>query len=253
MKRISKFIALTMAAILTFSISPALLAEAKTLDPETVYMESYYYGDASFSIENLTKVDSVKSSDDKVLGVSTFYFYKNERTYYYNNKSKNRIEKASYGSTDKGINFDVIAHKPGSATISVKSGNKKYTKKITVKEYTNPISSLVISNVNKGKNISGKFKSESLATFSGASAKTIKVKAKAKSGWEIAEIKIFNRSNENIGHSSESHFKKGTTTAVSTLNHINNKVQSDVYIYCVNKKNKGRITLDIHIKAPAKK
>ena len=161
MKKFSKIIALAMAAVMTFSSSPALIAQAKETDlgAQTLYYSSKdCNGSVSFSIDDITKVDSVKSSKISIVRPSSYNIYKNQDTSYYYNESKNAFEKSEYDNNHKYASFSFRGVKAGTSKITIKSGKNTYVKTLTFKNYTNPLKSLTISNVNNGKNISNKFK-----------------------------------------------------------------------------------------------
>ncbi len=253
-KAVSKILAFAMAAVMTFSISPALTAEAanKTLPAETLYMTSKSNGYTSFQIDKLTKVDDVKSSNMAVLKPSGYSIHKSSYEYFYYSDSNKKFTKSDSASGSKYTDFSFYAYKKGTSTVTIKSGSTTYNKKINVEKYVNPLKSLTISNVNGGKNIAGKYKSEARVRVTGKKADTIKVKATAASNWEITEISISNTdysTGRSIGSYSNRYFKNGTTSGVNILNFYDSG-KADVYVYCVNKKNGGKISINAEINYP---
>ncbi len=258
MKKFSKIIALAMAAVMTFSISPALIAQAKetTLDAETVYLPSKNGSKiVSFSIYDLTKVDSVKSSKNAVLRPYEYTINIDNNQRYNYEYSKNAFVKDDYTYNSKYTNFTFDGVKAGTSNITVKSGGNTYKKTVTVKNYTNPLKSLIISNVNGGKNISGKFSRNSEAKFKGKNSKSIKAKAQVAGGWEITQINMSNTYSEapdyeSIGSSAYRYFKKGTSKGEATLNYYNYKKPGYVRVSCRNKTTKGTIEIYARINQP---
>lgn len=129
---------------------------------QTVYMTSKNSNSSytSIYVGNLTSSQkisksSVKSSKSSVLAPYSLY----RNTYSYENQYFERGMKGYKGS-DYSYSIELRAKKAGSANISFKIGSKKYTSKVTVKAYTNPISSLTVTGVKNrsSSNLAGKFK-----------------------------------------------------------------------------------------------
>ena len=90
---------------------------------------------------------------------------------------------------------------PGTAKISYKIGTKTYKRTLIVKAYTNPVSSITLTGVYKGKNFASKCKNKlpdqpKLSFPSTVSGATLKVKPK--SGWLICNAYL---EDETVGRS----------------------------------------------------
>ncbi len=256
-KNISRFLAAVMASVMVFTAAPALDTQAadKQLDAETLYMTSKDSGYVSFDIDGVTKVNSVKSSNMAVLKPSNYSIHNNKYDYYYYSDSKNAFEKSDYNSGSKYTDFSFRALKKGSSNITIKSGSTTYKKKVNVLNYVNPLKTLTISNVNGGKNIAGKFKAKNYNIVKGTSANQIKVKASTKSGWVIKEIYISNTSYEDgqsEGAYTVRHFRNGVTSSENILNYYDLGHDANVYVYCENKANGGKLSISTRINKTGK-
>ena len=196
MKRYKKVLSALLSAL--FVLSTVLLADpvsAKAEDmevPKSVIFTGETGYIASFRISGIpkgTQIDasSIKSSDTSVVALYNIY----ESVY-------------STNVTWDGTGYIELYYEAkgfGTAKFTYKIGSKKYTTKVTVKkgkgdvsgDYVNPLSKLTISGVNKGKNLASKFKkvncSENLKLAS--TQKKAKVTAKAKDGWKITSISVY--------------------------------------------------------------
>ena len=167
---------------------------------QTVYMTSKNSNSSytSIYVGNLTSSQkisksSVKSSKSSVLAPYSLY----RNTYSYENQY---FESGMKGYKGSGYNYSIElrAKKAGSANISFKIGSKKYTSKVTVKAYTNPISSLTVTGVKNGSsNLAGKFKNESYSDLKlSKNVKNATVTCKAASGWKIVRIGTYDANNK---------------------------------------------------------
>ena len=249
-KRFGKVFAFAMAAVLTFSISPVLKVEAKTvtLDTETVYMTSKDYGYYSFEVENIKKVSKMKSSNANVY-----------KPYAYELNTSKRYEDYGVWKENKNnryyLRISGDLKKAGTAKLSFNSGKDTYKKMIKVKNYVNPLKTLKISNVNKNKSIAGKFALSNSYKCTGSNAKSINVKAYAASGWTIESISISNMSYryevkgsthyryDDEGNQVYRYFKGGKSNCNVALNDYDFSKEVNVQIKLRNKSNKANLTV----------
>ncbi|MBP5159376.1 MAG: hypothetical protein ILP10_03660 [Lachnospiraceae bacterium] len=196
MKRYKKVLSALLSALLVFSIvlsaNPVSAKAADMEVPKSVTFTGAVGNIASFRISDIpkgTQIDaaSIKSSNTSVAALYNVYdsVYSTDVTW----------EGKGYAE----IYYEVKGF--GTAKFSYKIGSKKYTTKVTVKKgsgdassnYVNPLSKLTISGVNSGKNIASKLKKynyvENLKLAS--TQKNAKVTAKAKKGWKITSITIY--------------------------------------------------------------
>jgi len=161
--------------VMVFSIMPIQALADDISVPSTVTITRYSAKDrnaktgATFNKQYFTyvpgKITNLKSNKTSVVKVS-----KTENTY--------------SGTTSTSIYL--TAKKAGTATVSFKYNGKTYKTKVTVKKYTNPVSSITIGST---KLSSSKFSSKSAVTlsYSKYAGKKVKVKATLKSGWKVSE------------------------------------------------------------------
>ncbi len=237
MKKFSKIIALAMAAVLTFSISPAINAEAKTLSKRVVYMSTTSGATSSFSIsvDGVKKITNAKSDNSKI------------KPSYYDLSTRTQLEgdkKTTYSAS-----VGVTAYKPGTATITFKGDNTNYTQKVEVKKYSNPLSSLKVN----GKDITSYFnKGTSAYSKYVDSASTMKVEAKSKGDWVIESIGISNSLDNGyhrVYHSYYNNVKKGSLT----FSKFNAKKYGTISVDLRNKKDGGYLYLYVSARPASSK
>jgi len=189
---IKKFLSIIMtvaliAGITTFS---PVTAQAAIEAPksETLYAQSV--GDIiSFSVYGIPSgkeldVPTVKSSATSVATIYNVYSSASNNEYAY---------ESAY--------IDLKVKKFGTTTVSYKIGGKTYKTKIKIKKYkvkkekyTNPIKSITVSGINSGKDFSSKFDKQEYipdAFKLSGTQENAKVEIKAKSGYEVDSISVY--------------------------------------------------------------
>ncbi len=232
-KRISRALALVMAAVLTFSISPAVNVEAKSYD---VYYLSSSTSTKSISINvpSAKKITNVSSTAPKVVKPVSYSL----------TTGKELVDKKK--TTNSG-SITVMGYKPGKATIKYKADKKSYSKNIQIKKYQNPLSKLTIN----GKNVTSQLnKSASGATAT--AAKTMKVNAEGKGDWVVENITIYYSGNSSFNYHSCSYSNRPKKASYSLPN-CNSKVSNTVSVELLNKKDGGEITVYVYAVPSTKK
>ncbi|MCD7735910.1 MAG: hypothetical protein LUI07_02920 [Lachnospiraceae bacterium] len=166
-----------LAMILLFAALPAQASAASIDVPDSLILTLYASKDLnaagdSKSVSALTLISSGKVTGLKSNDTSIVKIYKN--------------------TVDDGTEILLLPKKTGTTKVSFKVGNKKYTTKITVKKYVNPISSVTVGDT---KISSSKFKTLSYANLKYADykGKKVKVTFQLKSGWSLTSgyINVF--------------------------------------------------------------
>ena len=217
---------------------------------QTVYMTSKNSNSSytSIYVGNLTSSQkisksSVKSSKSAVLAPYSLY----RNTYSYENQY---FESGMKGNKGSGYSYSIElrAKKAGSANISFKIGSKKYTSKVTVKAYTNPISSLTVTGVKNGSssNLAGKFKNKNYSSLKlSKNVKKATVTCKAASGWKIVRIGTFDENNKlqrSISTRNEGASVLSLHAGNLTKNHIN-----EITVDLVNTKTGGSLSCTMYL------
>ena len=218
---------------------------------QTVYMTSKNSNSSytSIYVGNLTSSQkisksSVKSSKSAVLAPYSLY----RNTYSYENQY---FESGMKGYKGSGYSYSIElrAKKAGSANISFKIGSKKYTSKVTVKAYTNPISSLTVTGVKNGSssNLAGKFKNENYSDLKlSKNVKNATVTCKASSGWKIRRIGTYDTNNKlqrSISTSAQGGISALSLHAGNLIkNHIN-----EITVDLVNTKTGGSLSCTMYL------
>ena len=148
--------------------------------------------------------------------------------------------------TSEGGVIELECRKPGSAAVSYKIGKKNYKTKVTVKKYTNPIASIKIDGVNKGKDFASRFKS-------GSSAESVKVTAnksiakatiKAKKDWMISQIE-YHSTFDALGDSITYSDIQGWSSKTAYIGPLKKGQTTYMTIYMYNKKNGGNLIMNV--------
>ncbi len=237
-----------VGAVILLCLIPSIDVQAasKKLKNKTVYMQTYDY---VLEVENITSIKNLKSSNRNVLAPQSCHVWKKsyQDTWFDGN---------GLGTSDSPANDNVgymyfAAKKPGKSTISFKAGSKKYTQKVTVKKYVNPLSSLTISNVNDGADISGSLGSSNIVTMETSASDTVKLTAKAADGWQITEIEFSNMITNDTDISDNIAIGRYTvprSLASVTIGDYNSSSYSFADITLRNKKDKGEIKVTVTLK-----
>lgn len=189
MKRTKRILALCLilAALSALLASPAA---ALTMPKKTIL---YMPGKKNWTVETgidigglkkgqRIKTKSIKSSSPSVLRPTNYIEY----GFIPHSLDNDPSAEPEYGATIR-----VMISKPGSAKLSFAMGSKKYSTQVIVKQYVNPLRSLVIPGVNGGKNVASAFRDDSFAfreSFPGGKKGVIT--AQAAEGWKITAISL---------------------------------------------------------------
>jgi hypothetical protein len=251
MKRITNVIIKVLLGLMVVLMTiPSYRVEAATkkLPAKTVYMQSYNY---VLTVDGVNSVKGLKSSNRKVLQPFSCHVYKGSLT--------------DTWFTDEGAGYDdpaadesyatmyFTAKKKGTSTISFTSGNKKYTQKVTVKKYVNPLKKLTISNVNGGQDIHDLLKNtNSISIAQTASDDPVRLTAQAASGWQITgmdfENSVVDDEGEDNTYNSKRRFARAVSSTSVILGSYNQKNYTVADITLRNQKNKGEIKVTVVLK-----
>lgn len=194
MKNIRKLLcAILAAALLILTALPALAEIEFDSSPVTVYLSdkegsSYVWADFSvWGLEKDSKITDVKSSNKKVVQVYSVQHSQGKTKY----TEEDREDSEWYDAY-----IENKALKAGTATVSFKVDGTTYKKKITVKGYTNPVKSLVLTGVSSA-NQKSKFAKGDYANIPlKKNAKAGYLKVSAASGWKIRRVYWYDRTDD---------------------------------------------------------
>ncbi len=234
-KNISRILAAVLASVMVFTAAPALDAQAasKKLADKTVYLESAY-STRTFDIaaEKATSIKNMKSSNKSVVKP---YYYSLSKSVYVDGKGTN--------SNSAYAHFQAL--KAGKAAASFTADGTNYTQNVIVKNYVNPAKSIKVN----GKELASAFKKGSYTSVSGA--KTMKVSAKAASGWEITGISIDNWGTNGSTYKSR-YYSKAVSSAALNFYEFVPKQGGYININFRNKANQGELYLSVSIQSATK-
>lgn len=215
----------TAEAAVTYNKSQTLYRTSKS---GTSYMTIYVSG--------LTKSQTIKKSSVKSnkTGVARPWYLSRSISSYKTEYFSNNVKEDSNNYYSYGIGLEL--KKAGKAKISFKIGSKTYTSTVTVKNYTNPLSSVTITGVNGGKNIASKLNSSSSCSTLKLTKTTRNavVKVKPKSGWKVTSINVEN-SQTGDTMSISNYGNKGVSNASLKLGTLTKNKSVIVRIYCADK------------------
>jgi hypothetical protein len=244
-KGISKILAIVLGVVLLASAGPSISSEAastKKLDKKVLYMHSASESYVNLGVDGIKKLSGLSSNSNNIRPTS--YYYNDYANY---NVSGTKLEETSNGAR---IGINLLCKKQGDAKIKFKCAGKNYVLPVTVKKYVNALNSITITNVNSGKNIKSKFNKQAklLNEKSLVLAKngTVKVSAKANSGWKIKYICIKNnKSDSNTGyrHSISMDYYNGVQNASVKLPGYIAAHGGNVEITLENQTDKGEINI----------
>ena len=189
------------------------------------------------------KLSNVKSSNPSVVEIRDFSNANYTYNYFRNSPTEN--SRSSY--------IDYKALKPGTSTISFKVGSKTYKSTIKVLKYVNPLSSLTITGFNGGKTFHTKFnKRAELTQKVNKSVSNAKVTVKAKSGWVVTDLSVYDYKTRKAQEYRYYDGKSGRSSM--SLNNIRLwkgdgtlSPYTNIYIRLRNKSNGGVIPLYLHL------
>ncbi len=78
--------------------------------------------------------------------------------------------------------------KAGTTTVSFTIGGNTYSTTVKVVKYVNPVKTIKIKGLNKGKNIASKTKKKNYINFKGVSSKSSTINITPKAGWTVESI-----------------------------------------------------------------
>ncbi len=247
-----KALGLGLAAALALSVAPVSAQASVSYDKSSVVYLTSTDGSSGISKSisvsckkksETIKKSSIKSSEKSVAELEYLSKYTNTNTTDYFTKDDSRNTESKYYS----YNICMKLKKAGKSDISFKVGNKTYKSTVTVKKYDNPIQTLKITGVKKGKNIASTFQKSANASDSyKMSGKSNVVKITPKKGWKISSIAVHDSmSNDslNLGNYSVD----GLKNAQLEIGGITKGSSKNVTIACVNKSNGANLYCYLHL------
>ncbi len=260
-RNLKRILALALGFAIVIGLSPAVKTEAASatkLPTATFYYERSGKSltmSHTFWFDGFSSLSGIKSSKTGVIKPAGVTKEKYTSDYYTIDSKGNLVKDDDYSYNYVGLTMKIL--KTGSSNISFKSGKKSYVKTFKVKAYQNPLSSLVISNVNNGKTVHNSFKGINTVAFNSKKATKVSVTAKAKGDWRIEEIKITDtissKDSEDGTVEAKRTYTNGTQKAVISTNHYNSKYNGSVTISLYNKADGGTMTIYAYINPPSKK
>jgi hypothetical protein len=206
-------------------------------------MQTYSY---VLRVDGINSVKGVKSSNRKVLVPENFCVRRDSYTDIWINDSG--VETSDDTAEENYAYMYFAPKKSGTSTISFTAGSKKYSQKVTVKKYSNPLKKLTISNVTEGGDIHNSLKKTNSVAMDTTASDTVKLTAKAASGWQITEIQFANKVTNDSDICEAGAYGKYTiprTTASVTVGDYNSSSYGYADITLRNKKDKGEIIISV--------
>ena len=201
-KALKRILTFALVLVMLSMVAPAFADDEITpvTGTQTIYLESKERTtNRWFTIASANKDFTIKRSSVKVTpgdtGAKLYAFEKNHSTYAYEQdyqwSEDSDWETRTYDSESYDYQIGLRFSHAGTVKVTYKIGKKSYTLKIVVKAYTNPISSITMTGINKGKSFASKCKTEmpyqpKLSFPSVVKSSTLKVKAKT--GWKVTYI-----------------------------------------------------------------
>lgn len=253
-KTLKRVLTLTLALIMLLSLAVTAFADDGDVYPitgeVTVYRslkegKCYFTIPLAYGIQNFTLKRSTVKLSANTCGAVPVRFNKSlgkeARTAY-------RPEFQDWWSTTTDTScvytYTFTTETAGACTIKYKIGDTRYTIKVTVLDYVNPLKSLSFTNFNSGKNYASRFKNgyhcDDLLFKSNVKSSSLKLTAK--DGWKIlsAEILDYNTLNAQ-GFSSARKGLSSVSVRWGTFK-ITHSYRIKVSLY--NTKNGGTLNLD---------
>ena len=201
-KALKRILTFALVLVMLSMVAPAFADDKiqPVTGTQTIYLESKegttnYWFTIAFAEKDFTiKRSSVKVTPGDT-GAKLYAFEKHHNTWAreqdYQWSEDGDWETSTYGDESYGYQIYLRFSQAGTAKVTYKIGKKSYTLKIVVKAYTNPISSITMTGVNKGKSFASKCKTympynPELSFPSAVKSSTLKVKAKT--GWKVTYI-----------------------------------------------------------------
>ena len=243
-----RIVATAVSLALLVAINPPISAQAAaavtTMTPQTVYLVTgtNYYSNILYGLDDIKNVTS--SNRAVARPYSRTINQGSTATFTYD---KNGTETAGVSGTTNSVEAKYQLFKAGTTKLSFTANGKKFEKKLTVKAYTNPLSSLVISNVNSGKNMASKLNKSSYKDMKIKKGGTVKVSAKAKSGWAITAISMSNW-NSKTHDSQTRNYAKGVSSASYAMAGYTLSGYGSVNVHLQNKSNGGLLIVSVNLR-----
>lgn len=194
-RNMKKAAALLLVALIVTAMAPSSVFASSVVWPteafqtsQTVYMKPTPHNGLTYvnlSLGDLAKsktITNVKSSNTAILQPNNLYRSTSRITN--TNLAANNVSN-TYSSSAGYI--EVLVKKAGTAAISFKAGNKKYSCKVKVLPYTNPVKSLKFTGIGTTnlKSLFKKYAVNDKGYAMKANAKAGFVQVAAASGWKI--------------------------------------------------------------------
>ena len=221
-KTMKRLLTAVLALVMLCMAVPAAFADDE-ITPETGTQTIYLRqkeGTQTVSVDLArgSKDFTIKRSSIKVTpgdtGAEFYYLYKSHDVWG-SDYEYEEWDPYSYESTTYSYSVTLRVNHSGTAKVSYKIGKKSYTVTLKVKAYVNPVTTITLTGVNKGKNFASKCKTympyePSLSFPSVVKSATLKVVPKT--GWKLRDVSFYDdttgtsysKSNWNSGLSSVS-------------------------------------------------
>lgn len=257
-----KLLGLALAAAMAVSaLSPMAVSAAgpSVQANQTVYQtaKSGSSSTQSIYVYDLTKSQTikkstVKSSDSKVAKLYALQkstYSTSDKTEYYESGMKD----SNYSYNDYSYLIRLRLLKAGKTTVSFKIGSKTYKTNLTVMGYTNPLSSVKITGINKGKSVASKLNKQNSANLTlKKTAKNAVISLKAKKGWKITDVSMtYYKDNGGYSYSNERYsyysYGEGKSSVALRVGNLVGKGKYNVNISMKNTSNGGYLNCSYYI------
>ena len=229
-----KLLATILVLGFLMSLVPAKVAEATpTYQNEVTFVMYEKNQVAGIDLEDLELSDeinkeNVSSSDSSVASVFSITRDDQETETEIIDPDEVSDDLNSYTYT-----IDLKLKKAGSTVVTVKVGAESYDIKVNVVKYKNPIKTLKIKGINRGKNIASKTKKKNYVNFTGVKVKSGTLKITPKSGWTVERIS-FSCNNTGITMTQKNRVKKNGETQTVKVKSMSLGSLKKSYTYIIN-------------------
>ena len=246
MKKVKRVLAYVLGILLALSCIPNIPAEAAEYVPTIVMHkkgETFVLFDGVELGEN-DPVPTVKVSNKNIAEVYTVKKEEDE------DERLNLSGAAGTYYHKWHVYVTIILKKAGRTTFSFYLNGREYKKTIKIVNYKNPVKSITIKGLNKGKNLASKFNKKNTAKLKAVKAKNSIIKVVPRNGWRTVcyEIKEYNKKEKNpekyinsisLGNREETDFELGENSKIDkTSMRIGNLSKSKKYIVTILMSNK---------------
>jgi hypothetical protein len=247
----TKLLALVLVLATALSSAPLAVQAAVSAPTEATYYLSSKtdtsYGSIYLSgLSKSSEVTKIKSSKKSV--VTLDYYEKDSYVNSYTNESLNSNDKSSSSYKNYSATIGFFMNKTGTSDITYTIGKKSYTTKVTVKKYTNPLETVEISGLKKGKSSNLKGLVDSSANASTLNLKSdqkdAKINLAVKKGWKIRNVYL----NDNDYTFSQSIYSsKGLSSVTLNPGTLKKNVGYTLGIYMYNEEDGGELSIYYYI------